>query len=102
MRSIIEKVEDQVIAIDGKTAQGAFEPQGKENAIHRVSAWSCQHHLVLGLQKAARKSNEITAIPHLLELIDIKFRVMMIDSMSCQKLNNEYRSTLIAGAVIMC
>ncbi len=102
MRSIIEKVEDQVIAIDGKTAQGTFKPQGKENALHRVSVWGCQHHLVLGLQKVAGKSNKITAIPHLLELIDLKGSVITIDAMSYQKLNDEYRSALIAGPVIMC
>jgi predicted transposase YbfD/YdcC len=83
--SIIEKVEGQVIAIDGKTARGTFKPQGKENALHMVSAWSCQHQLVLGQQKVAGKSNEITAIPHLLELLDLEGSVITIDAMGCQK-----------------
>jgi predicted transposase YbfD/YdcC len=74
----------QVIAIDGKTIRGA-KSHGKKSAIHMVSAWACENNLVLGQIKVDEKSNEITAIPNLLEILDIQSSIITIDAMGCQK-----------------
>lgn len=74
----------QVISIDGKTIRGA-KSHGKKSAIHMVSAWACQNNLVLGQIKVDEKSNEITAIPNLLEILDIENSIITIDAMGCQK-----------------
>jgi predicted transposase YbfD/YdcC len=72
-----------IIAIDGKTLRGA-KKKGVKSAIHMVSAWSCANNLVLGQVKVSDKSNEITAIPELLELLYLKDAVITIDAMGCQ------------------
>ena len=74
----------QVIAIDGKTIRGA-KSHGKKSAIHMVSAWACENNLVLGQIKVDEKSNEITAIPKLLEILAIEDSIITIDAMGCQK-----------------
>ena len=61
-----------VVAIDGKTLRRSFDTASNKAAIHMVSAWACEQKLVLGQRKVADKSNEITAIPELLELLTIK------------------------------
>lgn len=73
----------EVIAIDGKTIRGA-KSGGKKSPIHMVSAWAAQNKLVLGQTKVADKSNEITAIPKLLEVLAIEDTVVTIDAMGCQ------------------
>lgn len=71
------------IAIDGKSLCGsAFKALGP---LHLVSAWATEHHLVLGQVATAEKSNEITAIPELLELLDLHGALVSIDAMGCQK-----------------
>ena len=57
----------QVIAIDGKTARRSYQQGGKKGAIHMVRAWACENGLTLGQRKVDAKSNEITAIPELLD-----------------------------------
>ena len=84
IQTLISDVVGDVIPIDGKRLRGAFRAT-KTNVIHEVSAWSCRHQLVLGQVKTATKSNEITAIPELLELLDIKGAVITIDAMGTQK-----------------
>jgi len=75
----------QVIAIDGKTVRGS-KNEGKDiKAIHMVSAWACDNQLVLGQLKVDVKSNEIVAIPKLLDIIFIEGSVITIDAMGCQK-----------------
>src|SRR5690606_15507790 len=74
----------QVIAIDGKTIRGA-KSHGKKSPIHMVSAWACENNLVLGQLKVNEKSNEITAIPMLLKILDIEGSIITIDAMGCQK-----------------
>src|SRR5690606_9226214 len=73
----------QVIAIDGKTIRGA-KAGGKKPPIHMVSAWACENNLVLGQTKVDEKSNEITAIPKLLEVIAVEGSIITIDAMGCQ------------------
>jgi predicted transposase YbfD/YdcC len=73
----------QVIAIDGKTIRGA-KSHGKKSTIHMVSAWACDNNLVLGQIKVDEKSNEITAIPKLLDVLSIENSIITIDAMGCQ------------------
>jgi len=75
----------EVIAIDGKTVRGSYDKKSKKSAIHMVSAFAAHNGVVLGQVKTAEKSNEITAIPALLDLLDIKGSIVTIDAMGCQK-----------------
>jgi predicted transposase YbfD/YdcC len=72
------------VAIDGKTICGSGKP-GEHKAIHMVSAWVNENNLVLGQVATEEKSNEITAIPKLLDLIDVSGDTITIDAMGCQK-----------------
>jgi len=60
------------VAIDGKTLRHSYDKGNKKGAIHMVSAWASQNRLVLAQVKVEEKSNEITAIPQLLEILDLK------------------------------
>ncbi len=73
------------IAIDGKTQRGSYDRGKGKAALHLVSAWAVQHHLILGQEAVDEKSNEITAIPRLLELLDLHGALVTIDAMGCQK-----------------
>jgi len=73
-----------VIPIDGKTIKGSYDREQGKSALHLVSAWSSQYRLVLGLVLVADKSNEITAIPALLELLDMAGCMITIDAMGTQ------------------
>lgn len=75
--------EKGVIALDGKTARGA-KSLGKKSPVHIVSAWSSQQNIVLGQKKVNEKSNEITAIPELLEILDVENSIITIDAMGTQ------------------
>lgn len=74
-----------VVAIDGKTARRSFDRAAGKGAIHMVSAWSSAQKLVLGARATDEKSNEITAIPELIDLLAIKGAIVTIDAMGCQK-----------------
>lgn len=76
---------DDVIAIDGKTVRGSAHKNGRSKAIHMVNAWVAEQQWVLGQLRTSEKSNEITAIPELLELLSIKGATVTIDAMGCQK-----------------
>jgi predicted transposase YbfD/YdcC len=78
-------VEKAVIAIDGKSVCNSACRQQGLGPLHLVSAWSAHNQLVLGQYKVANKSNEITAIPELLSLLNIKDAVVSIDAMGTQK-----------------
>jgi predicted transposase YbfD/YdcC len=73
------------LAIDGKTLKGSYDREEGKKALHLVSAWSSSHRLILGQQKVKNKSNEITAIPELLEMLSIEGAVLTLDAMGCQK-----------------
>jgi predicted transposase YbfD/YdcC len=75
----------RLIAIDGKTIRRSLDVAGGQAAIHLVSAWCQANHLVLGQVATDAKSNEITAIPALLKLLDLSGAVISIDAMGCQK-----------------
>jgi predicted transposase YbfD/YdcC len=77
--------DDEVVAIDGKTLRRSFQKAGAKSFVHMVSAWATHNRVVLGQYKTEEKSNEITAIPRLLELLNIKGAMVTIDAMGCQK-----------------
>ncbi len=74
-----------VVAIDGKTLRRSFDKAGGKSAIHMVSAWCSEQNLVLAQTRVDKKSNEITAIPELLELLEIEGTIITIDAMGCQR-----------------
>lgn len=78
-------VAGEVVAIDGKTLRGSFDTAAGKNPLHLVSAWACTARLTLGQVAVDAKSNEITAIPLLLKLLDLKGCIVTIDAMGCQK-----------------
>ncbi len=84
MKSVSKKTDGDIIAIDGKTLRGSYNNGSDKAAIHMVSAWSTDNSLVLGQEKTSEKSNEITAIPELLEVLDLKGCIVSIDAMGCQ------------------
>jgi predicted transposase YbfD/YdcC len=75
----------RLVAIDGKTIRRSLDAANGQAAIHLVSAWCETQHLVLGQVATDAKSNEITAIPALLQLLDLKDAVVTIDAAGCQK-----------------
>jgi predicted transposase YbfD/YdcC len=81
----LTKIGPDIVAIDGKTLRRAYQEGGGKAPIHMISAWSSRQRLVLGQAKVAEKSNEITAIPELLNLLALKGAVVTIDAMGCQK-----------------
>jgi predicted transposase YbfD/YdcC len=83
--ALSEASSGQIIAIDGKCLRGSVDKTGRKAAIHMVSAFASVNHLIMGQVKVEDKSNEITAIPQLLELINIQDCVVTIDAMGCQK-----------------
>ncbi len=74
-----------VIAIDGKTVRRSHDKAGAKAAIHMVSAFAARQRLVLGQVKVAEKSNEIVAIPKLLDMLAIDGAIVTIDAMGCQR-----------------
>jgi predicted transposase YbfD/YdcC len=85
VKQIVEGSGVQVIPIDGKTIKGSYDRNAKPSALHVVSAWASEHRLLLGQVKVASKSNEITAIPALLKLLDISSCIITLDAMGTQK-----------------
>ena len=75
----------KVVAVDGKTSCGSFKHSDKTGALHLVSAWLTENKLVLGQVATREKSNEITAIPELLRLLELAGATVTIDAMGCQK-----------------
>lgn len=85
VQSLVRPAAETHLAIDGKTIRHSYDKDSGSKAIHMVSAWLLGAGLVLGQVKTSEKSNEITAIPELLKLIDIKNAVITIDAMGCQR-----------------
>jgi predicted transposase YbfD/YdcC len=82
--TICGSLDGQVIAIDGKTMRGSHHHRLGKKAIHMVSAFASDQGITLGQLKTEEKSNEITAIPELLAMLDLKGSIVTIDSMGCQ------------------
>ncbi len=85
IRSAFPMGDSDVIAIDGKTARRSHDRINGKSAIHVVSAWAVRNRVILGQVKTEDKSNEITAIPELLKVLDINGCVVTTDAMGCQK-----------------
>ncbi len=85
IKTIAQLTQGEVIAIDGKTLRHSYDKGKNKGAIHMVSAWASQNSLVLGQVKVNEKSNEITAIPKLLKILEIQGCIVTIDAMGTQK-----------------
>lgn len=83
--SAITKIPAKVIAIDGKTSRRSFRKKGANDAIHTVSAFAAQQRLVLGQTKVDEKSNEIVAVPKLLNMLSLEGAIVTLDAIGCQK-----------------
>src|SRR5262245_2693644 len=85
IEAVREVTQGEVVAIDGKTLRRSFDRAAGKGAIHMVSAWASANRVVLGQQKVEEKSNEITAIPALLRLLELRGGIVTIDARGCQK-----------------
>ena len=85
MQAVQEITESRWIAIDGKTLRGSYNRRDCKAAIPMVSAWATENRLSLGQVVVDEKSNEITAIPALLEVLELSGAIVTIDAMGCQK-----------------
>lgn len=85
IQAIVQVLPGQVIAIDGKTSRAAHDGQDAATATHMVTAWATANGVALGQVAVADKSNEITAIPDLLYLLQLKGCLVTIDALGCQK-----------------
>ena len=84
VKQLIGPVVQQVIPIDGKSLRGSYDRKTGEKNLHLVTAWASENRLVLGQVKVENHSNEITAIPALLELIDVTGAIITMDAMGTQ------------------
>jgi predicted transposase YbfD/YdcC len=91
-----ELTDGQVVAIDGKTLRRSFDAASSKSAIHMVSAWATADHISLGQVVVDERSNEITAIPKLLRLLELSGCLVTIDAMGCQ--TEIAREVITAGA----
>jgi len=85
IKTLSEVTEGSVVAIDGKTMRSSYKKSDKKSALHIVSAFACEQQLCLGQTAVDEKSNEITAIPELLDLLTLEGCIVTIDAMGCQK-----------------
>jgi hypothetical protein len=84
-QSCAEAFDREVVAIDGKTLRRSFDRGRAQGPLHRVSAWASEQGLALGQREVDGKSNEITAIPALLETLSLTNGIVTLDAMGCQK-----------------
>lgn len=84
VQAISTRTAGQVVPIDGKIVRRSYDRGKNKAAIHLISAWASANHLVLGQRKTDAKSNEITAIPELLQLLALEGCIVTIDAMGCQ------------------
>jgi predicted transposase YbfD/YdcC len=85
VKAVEQLTKGRLVSIDGKAVRRSYDSFGGKGAIHMVSAWSSANGLVLGQTRTDEKSNEITAIPELLKLLEISGCIVSIDAMGCQK-----------------
>src|SRR5919205_2200087 len=84
-QSLTSKVEREGVAIDGKTGRRSGSRRHNHGPLHLVSAWASDQGLVLGQREVDGKSNEITAIPELLDTLHLDGAIVTLDAMGCQK-----------------
>src|SRR3990167_7917514 len=85
METLCPSLAGEIVALDGKTARGSHHRRCGKRAIHMVSAFVCGHGITLVQWKTDEKSNEITAIPELIEVLELNGATVTIDAMGCQK-----------------
>lgn len=85
IKALSRATQGRIIAVDGKTLRRSMDSASDLKALHVVSAWASEQHLTLGQIAVEEKSNEITAIPRLLRLLELKGALVTIDAMGCQK-----------------
>jgi predicted transposase YbfD/YdcC len=83
MKTISQRSDGELIAIDGKVLRGSYDRDDRQSTIHMVSAFASANGLVIGQIKTGAKSNEITAIPALIKLLDINGCLVSIDAIAC-------------------
>ena len=84
MQAVNELSGGELVAIDGKTLRGSYHREDRNSTIHMFNAFTTGNRMVLGQIKTAEKSNEITAIPELVSLLDINGALVSMDAMGCQ------------------
>ena len=84
-QSLSAPFEREIVAIDGKTVRRSFDHGREQGALHIVSAWACEQGLSLGQVQVSAKSNEITAIPELLDALILDNSIVTLDAMGCQR-----------------
>lgn len=84
IQAIAQQFPGQIVSIDGKTLRRSYDRRDNKAALHMISAWASENQLVLGQLKTSDKSNEITAIPALLDLLTVEGCIITIDAMGCQ------------------
>lgn len=85
VNAVVGKLGGGVVAIDGKTLRGSYDKDDPKAALHLVSAWADSANMILAQYKVDSKTNEITAIPTLLKVLDVEGCLVTIDAMGCQR-----------------
>jgi predicted transposase YbfD/YdcC len=85
MQGLVEATQGRIVAIDGKTLRHSFDRAADKSALHMISAWAVENGVSLGQQAVDGKSNEITAVPELLKLLELEGAIVTYDAMGCQK-----------------
>jgi predicted transposase YbfD/YdcC len=85
MEALVEATAGRLVAIDGKALRHSFDTADGKGPLHLVSAWATANRLMLGQYAVDGKSNEITAIPELVKMLDLSGAIVTIDAMGCQK-----------------
>lgn len=102
IRSVNENLfKKDIIAIDGKTLRGSLDRANEKSALHLISAWSNNASVVMGQIKSEGKSNEITSVPELLKLLQLKGCIVTLDAMNCQKKTAE-QIAIQGGDYLLC
>lgn len=85
VQAVVGSLAGKLLAIDGKSSRGSSDPASGTGMLHLVHAWVAENQILLGQVETQAKSNEITAIPELLALLDLKGAIVTIDAAGCQK-----------------
>ena len=99
VRSVSDLAQGEVVAIDGKTLRGCHDRANGRAPLHMVSAWATENRMVLGQTRTEAHSNEITAIPELLRVLELKGCLVTIDAMGCQR---NIAQQVVQGALTIC
>jgi predicted transposase YbfD/YdcC len=85
MQALVETTDGRIVAIDGKTLRHSFDRAAGKSALHLISAWAVANGVSLGQRAVDGKSNEITAVPELLKLLELEGAIVTLDAMGCQR-----------------